>query len=365
MRVLLTGAGGFVGSHVLRHLLVNTDWEVVCPVTFRHRGMSARLTQTMRDHEDTDAWHRRVLVVHHDLAAPMSALDLGRATGDRVDVVWNVASESHVDRSITDPVPFVTNNVAMQLNLLEWARRQDRLELFLQMSTDEVYGPAPAGHLHTEGEPHRPSNPYSASKSAQESLAFAWWRTYDLPVVVTNTMNIFGETQDAEKYFARVMRLVARNEAVQVHARRVPAMVRTRPEPAPMVEAGTTWEPGSRMWLHARNLADAWLFLTRRYLDGVGSVPSYTGGFTDLDRFNVVGEEEVDNLAMAHAVAHAMGRDRLEFEYVDFHASRPGHDLRYALDGSRLAALGWTAPVSLREGIQRTVAWTLRHPEWL
>lgn len=356
MRVLLTGAGGFVGSHVLRHLLVNTDWEVVCPVTFRHRGMSARLTQTMTDHADEADWHRRVHVVHHDLAAPLSPLDLGRATGDEVDVVWNVASESHVDRSIDDPVPFVTNNVAMQLNLLEWARRQPQLELFLQMSTDEVYGPAPADHRHGEGEPHRPSNPYSASKSAQESLAFAWWRTYGLPVVVTNTMNIFGETQDPEKFFAKVMRAVARGEPVPVHARWVAC---------PDVPAGWRWEPGSRMWLHARNLADAWLFLTRRYLerDDRDPVPRYVGQ-PDLTRYNVVGEQEVDNLTMAQTVAGAMGLP-LRHEFEDFHASRPGHDLRYALDGTRLASLGWTAPVSLHEGIRRTVDWTLRHPQWL
>lgn len=357
-RVLLTGAGGFVGSHVLRHLLVNTDWEVVCPVTFRHRGVSARLTQTMTDHADAADWHRRVQVVHHDLAAPLGHLDLGR-WADAIDVVWNVASESHVDRSITDPVPFVTNNVAMQLNLLEWARRQDGLALFLQMSTDEVYGPAADGHLHAEGEPHRPSNPYSASKSAQEALAFAWWRTYDVPVVVTNTMNIFGETQDVEKYFAKVMRAVSRGEPVTVHARQVQA---------PDMNQGWHWRPGSRFYLHARNLADAWLFLTRRYLEPGTEVPLHLDGLTghaDVDRWNVVGEEEVDNVQLAHAVAHAMGRDSLEFEYVDFHSSRPGHDLRYALDGRRLADAGWVAPVSLREGIQRTVDWTLRHPAWL
>lgn len=365
-RVMLTGAGGFVGSHVLRHLLVNTDWEIVCPVTYRHKGSGDRVASSLGNlpHVIDRNLKDRVQIIHHDLTMPFSQQWMNRL--GNVDVIMNVASESHVDRSIEKPVAFIQNNTSLILNLLEYARVV-RPALFLQMSTDEVYGPAPAGYLHSEGEPHRPSNPYSASKAAQESIAFSYWRTYDVPVVITNTMNIFGEMQDAEKYFAKVMKVVARNEPVQVHARRVPEEIRFD-DAGGRYAVGGGWQPGSRFYLHARNLADAWLFLTRRYLEPATDVGLYLGGMSgrnDLDRFNIVGEREVSNLELANMIAQAMGRDSLEYDMVDFHSSRPGHDLRYALDGNRLASLGWVAPVSLEEGITRTVAWTLKHKEWL
>lgn len=361
-RVLLTGAAGFVGSHVLEHVLVHTDWEVVCPVTMRHMGSWGRLARAI----DRDlAYYSRVKTVVHDLTTPFTADEL--VTLGQFDVMMNVASESHVDRSLADPGPFVRNNVDLMTNVLELARRQDDLKIFLQMSTDEVYGPAPAGHAHREWETPLPSNPYSASKAAQEALAVAWWRSYGVPVVLTNTMNVFGETQDPEKFFAKVMRAVARGEVVPVHGQRV--------------WDGTGhshWVAGSRMWLHARNLADAWVWLARAVVDGEWTPPQFEAptheegvafGAVRSDRplrLNVVGQREVDNLEMARLVAEAMdaGRD-LRHEFVDFHASRPGHDLRYALDGSALAALGWTAPVSLEQGVEKTVAWTLAHPEWL
>jgi len=179
-RILLTGASGFVGAHVLRHLLANTDREITCPVTFRHRGNSDRIASALAGN---DAWHQRVRVVICDLAAPVSATTAVRF--GPVDEIWNVASDSHVDRSIDEPARFTENNVSLILNLLDYAR-QIRPRLFLQMSTDEVYGPAKPGQAHAEWSPIIPSNPYSASKAAQESVCISYWRTYGVPVVITN-----------------------------------------------------------------------------------------------------------------------------------------------------------------------------------
>lgn len=333
-RVLLTGAGGFVGSHVLRHLMMNTDYDVVCPVTFKHRGKSQRIASALQDHVE---WKDRVEVVMHDLTAPIDSLT-ANTFGD-INYILNVASESHVDRSIDHPVPFIQNNVNLILNVLEYAKTLPNLKMFLQMSTDEVYGPAPKGFNSLEWAPIKPSNPYAASKAAQEAIAIAYWRTYDIPIILTNTMNIFGEMQDREKYFAKIMNAVAHGDTLTVHAS----------------DNGTI---GSRFYLHARNLADAWLFLMKN--DLVLRYPTYP----EPSRVNIVGEREVDNLELARLIAHYMGK-KLKYKLTDFHSSRPGHDLRYALDGSLLMNMGWTAPYTFEQSVKRTVQWTLKHPEWL
>lgn len=176
-RVLLTGGLGFIGSHTVEHWLKNTDWDIVVMDALRFSGRVERLTDI--DCFDPD----RVRVVWHDLRAPIHS-QLVDSIGV-VDWIVNMASDSHVDRSITDPVPFVENNVALVLNMLEYARKV-KPDKFIQISTDEVYGPAPVGHSHREGEVLRPSNPYSASKAAQEMIAFSYWRTFDVPVIITN-----------------------------------------------------------------------------------------------------------------------------------------------------------------------------------
>lgn len=339
MRILLTGAAGFVGSHVLRHLLSNTDAKIVCPVSFRHKGLSARISSAVCDHD----WQDRVDIVHWDMRAPADSLTLRAFDG--CDVIMNVASESHVDRSIEDPVGFTTNNVSLMLNILEVARKTQP-RLVLQMSTDEVYGPAYGEHRHKEWEPAVPSNPYSGSKAAQEAIAISYWRTYGVPLVITNTMNIVGEMQDPEKFTPMIIRSLRDRQPITVH---------TSPEGV----------PGSRFYLHARNLADAWLFLARRHSPAQYGSP----GVERPCRFHIVGDREVDNVEMVHVIARSMGLDRETADRlvvpVSFHASRPGHDLRYALDGERLASIGWKAPVPLEESLERTVKWTLEHPEWL
>lgn len=358
MHVLLTGAAGFVGSHVLRHLLANTDWKITCPVSFHHKGLPARIASSVCDTE----WQNRVSTVHWDMRAPADPLTLHQF--EDCDVILNVASESHVDRSIAHPVDFVQNNVSLILNILEVARAIEP-RVFLQMSTDEVYGPAYGDHRHTEWETAVPSNPYSASKAAQEAIAISYWRTYGVPVVLTNTMNIIGEMQDGEKFLPKIIKSLRDGRSLTVH---------TAPD-------GT---PGSRFYLHARNLADAWLFLTRRYTEdepevrtlggetirvNMGPARYSDGGFTRPERYNIVGEREVNNIELVHLVGEVMGLDPEDVDHyiepVSFHASRPGHDLRYALDGSKLASLGWKPPVPLEKSIARTVRWSLENPKWL
>ena len=329
-RVLLTGASGFVGSHVLRHLLVNTDWEIVCLVSFRHHGLTDRIRVAMEGLDSS-----RVTVITHDLTAPISPV-LDYKIG-HIDYVMNVASESHVDRSIEEPAPFIQNNVALVCSMLDWARVRN-VQKFLHVSTDEVYGPAPLGHNHKEWESFYPSNPYSASKAAQESIAFSYWRTYGVPLVITNTMNIIGEMQDPEKFIPMIIKRVLNGEKVTIHA-------------------SSEGEIGSRFYLHARNQADALLHAVQLPTPKFGEdiVPA---------KYHVVGEREVDNLEMALMVADYVGKP-LNYELVDFHSSRPGHDLRYALDGAKIASTGWKAPLSLEESLEKTVRWTLNHKEWL
>lgn len=333
-RILLTGAAGFIGSHVMRHLLTNTDYTLVLPVTFRHKGNGDRIASALEGNRE---WHERVDVVLCDLSAPISATT--RYRFGAIDQIWNVASESHVDRSIDDPTTFIQNNTNLMLYLLDYARSLDNLELFLHMSTDEVFGPALGDYRHHEWDRILPSNPYSASKASQEAIAISFWRTYGLPIVITNTMNLFGELQDAEKMVPKTIRSLFNGEEVTVHT-------------------DSDGIPGSRFYLHCRNLADAWLWISQnariqRYPDD--EVPT---------RFNIVGDTEMDNISMVELIGEIMGKTP-RIKKVDFHSARPGHDRRYALDGTKLAEAGWVPPVPFEESLRTVVTWTLAHPEWL
>ena len=332
-RVALTGAGGFVGHHVLEHLLVNTGWEIVATDSFRHQGKTDRITEVLAAHADQA---QRVQVITHDLTVPFSAQMTDRI-GD-VAYVIAIASESHVDRSITDPVPFVRNNTDVILSTLELARVL-RPEAVLVVSTDEVYGPvSPGDDPFPEWAAIIPSNPYSASKAAQEALAISWWRTFGVPVIITNLMNVYGERQ-MEKFIPMLIGRILRGETVPIH--------------------GTPDEIGTRHYMHARNAADAWLFILRK------TIPAMFPAATRPDRYNIAGPEPVNNLALALEIASIIGKP-LKYELTGFDVkNRPGHDPHYGLDTSKLYALGWKPPVDFHESLERTVRWSLEHAAWL
>ena len=169
--ILLTGVGGFISSHCLSHVLVNTDWNVVGIDSFNHKGLSDRITESQHYQDNK----HRVRIYTHDLNSPISSILRGKI--GHIDYIINFASASHVDRSITDPVPFVQNNVNVALHMFEYAR-EIKIEKLIQIGTDEVYGATDGVHNHPEWSPILPSNPYSASKSAQDAIAISYWRTY-------------------------------------------------------------------------------------------------------------------------------------------------------------------------------------------
>lgn len=345
--VLLTGAGGFIGSHVLEHILINTDWVVTATDSFRHIGISDRVMAVLCAQTTRDEAAKRLHVVTHDLTTPWSQVLIYQMQHNvnlyapklhygPVDYIFNVASESHVDRSIEDPGHFARNNVALMLEMLELAR-QIKPAAFIHLSTDEVYGAEPLGRPSREWDPILPSNPYSASKAAQEAFGIAYWRTYDVPLVIANCMNIFGERQHPEKFIPKVMRQILAGETVNIYA--------------------NEGAPGRRHWLHARNLADALVALTRR-------TPQAYGQVEFPDRYNITSPIEVNNLEMAELISIAMDRT-FEYRLVDATTLRPGHDSHYALDGGKMRRLGWEPPVPFSASLKRTVQWTLEHPEWL
>jgi len=333
-RVLLTGIGGFLGCHAFAHICDNTDWHVVGIDSFRHRGLTDRVTHMTAAHPE---WKSRLTLHTHDLAAPFSD-QMVKGFGN-IDYIISMASESHVDRSIADPVTFFQNNVNLTLTLLELARKVEPYA-FVNIGTDEVYGPAEPGHRHVEWEAILPSNPYAASKAAQEALAISYFRTYDVPVVLTNSMNLVGELQHPEKFIPSVIRNVLAGQEQIIH--------------------GSENNIGSRFYLHARDHSDAILFLLDK------SPARYSNGDTRPDRYNIVGEKEFNNLDMAYMVAEIIGKP-LKYRLVDFHLSRPGHDRRYALSSSKMEELGWTPALGIESTIRSTVEWYMRpmNRKWL
>jgi dTDP-glucose 4,6-dehydratase len=335
-KVLITGGGGFIAHHVVDHLLKNTDWDIICLDRLDFSGNWNRLSDLLNDNPE----RKRVRIVHHDLKAEVSPLTRGMI--GPVDYIYHLAAGSHVDRSITYPMEFVLDNVVGTANLLEYARTVDNLELLVNFSTDEVFGPAPPGVFYKEQDRFNSSNPYSASKAGAEELCVAWQNTYKMPIYITHTMNVFGERQHPEKYIPMCIKRVRDHEKITIHS------------------DSTKTIPGSRHYIHAKDVAEGLLFVTE--LKNFVMHKDYGGA--DCPKFNLVGKEEVNNLEIAKIIADAQGKE-LIYDMVDFHSARPGHDLRYALSGEFMRNLGWEPKVSLRERLCQVVDWTLTNDRWL
>lgn len=325
MRVLISGGAGFIASHLIEHLLKVTDWHIVTvdKLSYASKGWS-RL-------QDTGIYnHERINTFTWDLQVAFSS-GLVQEIGD-INIIIHMAADSHVDYSISNPIAVVQNNVLSTIHLLEYARSLPNLKTFQYFSTDEVFGAAAKGTSYKEWDRHCPTNPYSASKSASEQICLAYHNTYKTPVIITNLMNVIGERQYIFNFVPLVIKKLLANECIDIH---------TEPD-------GKT--PGSRFYIHARNVAAAILFIHQHGVTG--------------EKYNITGEKEIDNLTLAQIIADVMGKE-LKYRLVDFHSNRPGHDTRYALDGSKLFNMGWRLPVNFEDSLRKTVLWTVNHPQWL
>lgn len=343
MKVLITGGCGFIGHHFIEHFLKNTDWEVATldKLTYASFGF-----ERLRDISVYD--EKRVQIFTSDLTREITD-GLYEELKD-VEYIFHLAAETHVDNSITNPEPFVMSNVIGTMHILNFARKLKKLKAFHYFSTDEIFGPAlRKGDVpqekkfkypmdleifdgYAEWDRYNSTNPYSAAKAGGEELCLAWANTYGLPLFITHTMNCFGERQHPEKFIPKCIRAIQAGEKMTIHA------------------DSTKERAGTRYYIHCRNVADAIIHLLPR--------------FEQREKYNVVGEKEVSNLALAQFIADVLGKP-LYYEMVDFHSSRPGHDLRYALNGAKMMGLGWRPPITFEESLERTVLWTLERPRWL
>ena len=312
-RVLITGVAGFFGSHLLEHIIRKTDWEIVGLDCINYAGNLCRFYNIDSFNSNKD----RFKFVWHDLKSSINT-SVANQIGD-IDIVLKNSQNQ-----------FLLNNVLGTCHLLEYVKHnQPNLKKYIQFSTDEVFGAAPDGVFYGEWDRHKPSNPYAACKAGADDLSFSFAHSFGIPVVITHCMNLFGEGQDTEKFVPMTIRKILLGENVTIH--------------------GTPNKVSSRKWVHCRNAADAVLFLLDK---GVKE-----------EKYNIAGTE-MDVLSIAKYIAGIIGKP-LNVEYIDYHSYRPGHDLRYSLDGSKLSNLGWNPPVPFLESLERTVTWSMERKSWI
>jgi dTDP-glucose 4,6-dehydratase len=313
VEVLVTGGAGFIGSNFVRYALsTHPDWQVTTLDKLTYAGR----IETLHDVID----HPRHRFVRGDIAdASVSA-----ALVERSEIVVHFAAETHVDRSILAAGDFIRTDVEGTFVLLEAARRAPRLRRFVQISTDEVYGSVPEG-ASRETDELRPRNPYAASKAGADRLAYSYWATFQVPVIITRASNNYGPYQFPEK----IIPLFVTNAIDDI--------------PLPLYGDGRN----VRDWLHVEDHCRAIDLLIERADNG--------------EVYNIGGGHELMNVELTHRILAALGKPASLIQPVP---DRPGHDRRYCLDTTKLRGLGWTPRVPFDDGLRETIEWYCRNEWW-
>ena len=313
VKVLVTGGAGFIGSNFVHYALAaHQDWHVTTLDKLTYAGRIENL-----DSVRNNPRHR---FVQGDVADAKVAAPLVQES----DIVVHFAAETHVDRSILHAGDFITTDVFGTFVLLEAARETPNLRRFVQISTDEVYGSVPEGSS-KETDELRPRNPYSASKAGADRLAYSYWATYQVPVIVTRASNNYGPNQFPEK----IIPLFITNLIDDI--------------PVPLYGDGQN----VRDWLHVDDHCRAVDLLIDQGAPG--------------EVYNIGGGNHVKNVDLTHRILALVGKPDSLIKPV---ADRPGHDRRYSLDTAKLQSLGWRPRESFEEGLAKTVTWYRDNERW-
>lgn len=315
MKLLVTGGAGFIGSCFVRHILNNhPEYKVTNLDLLTYAGN----IENLNDVKDNPNY----TFVHGDICDKNLVRDLT----SQVDVLINFAAESHVDRSITGPEVFIDTNVKGTLNLLQ-AAKEMKLERYLQVSTDEVYGSLGKTGYFTETTPLAPNSPYSASKASADMLVRAYFETYNMPVLTTRCSNNYGPYQFPEKLIPFFISQLLKGEKVPVYGDGL----------------------NVRDWLYVYDHCAA--IDTVLHKGKVGEV------------YNIGGHNEKTNMEITRIILAAMGKDESSIKYVE---DRLGHDKRYAIDNTKIQTeLGWEPSLTFEEGIKLTIDWYLKNQNWI
>jgi dTDP-glucose 4,6-dehydratase len=312
--ILVTGGAGFIGSNFARFVArAHPDWRIVVLDKLTYAGRRENLA-------DLEGRHPAFEFVQGDIADP----EVVARVLPGCEYVVNFAAETHVDRSLYDAGGFIQTDVYGAFVLLEEARRSKALRMFVQISTDEVYGSVEAGSS-TETDPLMPRNPYSASKAGGDRLAYSYWATYELPVVVTRASNNYGPHQFPEKV--------------------IPLFITHAIDDIPLPLYGDGMNV--RDWLHVD--------------DHCRAVDMLLSAGRPGETYNIGGGNELPNVELTRRILALLGKPETLIRRV---TDRPGHDRRYSLDCAKLRALGWAPQVPFEEGLRRTVEWYRENEGW-
>ena len=326
MRVLVTGGCGFIGHHFVEFLIKNTNWQIIVLDKLSYASSGFDRLRDINVFDD-----KRVLTIASAFTKSLSE-GVKKEIGS-IDYIFHIGAETHVDKSIINAEPFILSNILGTMHLLNLAKElKENLKWLVFLSTDEVLGPAPKEINFKEDSIYNCKNPYAASKAGAEQLCIAYENCYKLPLFIVRSMNAFGERQDVEKFIPSTIRKVILGETVIIHS------------------DSTKTIPGSRFYIHARNISTAIFFLLDKAKAG--------------EIYHIVGEKEVNNLELAKFIARVIGKS-LKYELIDFHSSRPGHDLRYGLNGEKMYKLGWRIPIGFEQSLEKTIKWTLDNRKWI
>ena len=315
LKILVTGGAGFIGSCFIRHILnTHKDYKIINLDALTYAGN----IENLNDIKDNPNYK----FVHGNICDKKLVRELIK----EADTVVNFAAESHVDRSITGPEIFIETNVQGTLNLLQ-ASKDAKIDRYLQVSTDEVYGTLGKDGYFYETTPLAPNSPYSASKASADLLVRAYYETYKLPVLITRCSNNYGPYQYPEKLIPFFISKLLKDEKVPVYGDGL----------------------NVRDWLYVYDHCSA--IDTVLHKGKIGEV------------YNIGGHNEKTNLEITKIILNAMGKDESSIEYVQ---DRLGHDRRYAIDNHKIQSqLGWKPSLTFEEGIKLTIDWYLKNQNWI